>query len=435
MLSNILSYDFRYAMLNQLWRLISGPLLLLLIPAFLTSQEQGYWFTFTALAALVIFADMGFSTILLQFTAHEFSHLKFNNDKTLSGDQYHLERITSLFFFSLKWAGFMAFAILPVVLLIGYFLFNKKEDSINWLMPWIIYCTASFLVFLNSIILAFIEGCNSVGDVQKIRLYTSLITILSTVLFILNGAGLYALAFSLCAGGLSSFLIIYFRYYALFSQLLKLREMIKEPKWWSEIKPLLWRYAISWASGYFMISIFTPLAFEYYDSVTAGKVGLSLAIITAVFSIANVWMVIITPKINMLVAHGEAVELRKIFRIGLWSSLITYTIGITILILAATFLQDKIPLLKKLLSTTTLLGFSIAWLCQLIINSLAIYMRAHKKEPLMLISFLLGLYIFTSTLIIVKTLSSEYIYLGFLSAYLWGLPWSIHIFKKSRKKG
>ena len=340
-------------MLNQLWRLISGPLLLLLIPAFLTSQEQGYWFTFTALAALVIFADMGFSTILLQFTAHEFSHLKFNNDKTLSGDQYHLERITSLFFFSLKWAGFMAFAILPVVLLIGYFLFNKKEDSINWLMPWIIYCTASFLVFLNSIILAFIEGCNSVGDVQKIRLYTSLITILSTVLFILNGAGLYALAFSLCAGGLSSFLIIYFRYYALFSQLLKLREMIKEPKWWSEIKPLLWRYAISWASGYFMISIFTPLAFEYYDSVTAGKVGLSLAIITAVFSIANVWMVIITPKINMLVAHGEAVELRKIFRIGLWSSLITYTIGITILILAATFLQDKIPLLKKLLSTTT----------------------------------------------------------------------------------
>ena len=422
-------------MLNQLWRLISGPLLLLLIPAFLTSQEQGYWFTFTALAALVIFADMGFSTILLQFTAHEFSHLKFNNDKTLSGDQYHLERITSLFFFSLKWAGFMAFAILPVVLLIGYFLFNKKEDSINWLMPWIIYCTASFLVFLNSIILAFIEGCNSVGDVQKIRLYTSLITILSTVLFILNGAGLYALAFSLCAGGLSSFLIIYFRYYALFSQLLKLREMIKEPKWWSEIKPLLWRYAISWASGYFMISIFTPLAFEYYDSVTAGKVGLSLAIITAVFSIANVWMVIITPKINMLVAHGEAVELRKIFRIGLWSSLITYTIGITILILATTFLQDKIPLLKKLLSTTTLLGFSIAWLCQLIINSLAIYMRAHKKEPLMLISFLLGLYIFTSTLIIVKTLSSEYIYLGFLSAYLWGLPWSIHIFKKSRKKG
>jgi hypothetical protein len=86
----IFSYDFRHTALNQIWRLFSGPALLILIPLYLTAEVQGYWYTFISLAALAVFADMGFSTILLQFSAHEFAHLKFNSDKTIFGSENSL---------------------------------------------------------------------------------------------------------------------------------------------------------------------------------------------------------------------------------------------------------------------------------------------------------------------------------------------------------
>ncbi len=77
-----------------LWRLFSGPALLILIPLYLSAEAQGYWYTFVSLAALAIFADMGFSTILLQFSAHEFPYLKFESDKTLSETFREIGNIT-----------------------------------------------------------------------------------------------------------------------------------------------------------------------------------------------------------------------------------------------------------------------------------------------------------------------------------------------------
>jgi hypothetical protein len=86
--------------INQLYRLISGPLMLLFIPLYLTQIEQGYWYTFTSVAALAVFADLGFSNIILQFAAHEFAFLKFNSDETISGDEIHLRKLADFFRFS-----------------------------------------------------------------------------------------------------------------------------------------------------------------------------------------------------------------------------------------------------------------------------------------------------------------------------------------------
>lgn len=79
----IFDHDFRNTAINQLWRLLSGPALLILVPLYLSSEAQGYWYTFISMAALAVFADMGFSAVLLLFASHEFAHLKFNNQKEL----------------------------------------------------------------------------------------------------------------------------------------------------------------------------------------------------------------------------------------------------------------------------------------------------------------------------------------------------------------
>lgn len=429
----LLNSDFRHTIINQLWKLFSGPLMLVLLPLYLTAEAQGYWYTFISLAALAIFADMGFSSVLIMFSAHEFAHLKFNNDKTLVGDEHYLIRLATLWKFSLKWSTIMATIFFPLVLLLGYFILDEKTTELNWKLAWIIYGLASVFVFCNSMILSFIEGCNSVGEVQKIRFQVSVITVTITILLLIIGSDLYALSCALLAGALSGSAIVILKYRALFLQLSHLAKNHTHP-WWRETIPLIWRYALSWISGYFIFSIFTPLAFHYYGAIQAGQVGLSLSACMAIFGIANIWLTIITPKINIAVAQHDHLYINKIFRLSFCMAIATYTIGFFLLLLILYILKDKPSFTERLLPIEPLLMMGTGWLLQIAINSMAIYIRAHKQEPLVFASILNGLYVATITLLTVTYLPLEYLFIGFLSAYIITLPWVCRVFNRYRRR-
>lgn len=431
MIKTIFSYDFRHTAINQIWKILSGPLLLLLIPIYLTPESQGYWYTFVNLAALVVFADLGFSTIILQFSAHEFANLTFSDKTTLIGNKKNLARLGSLLRFSLKWSTSMALGVFPFIIIIGYFILNEKESLVDWKTPWFIYAMASVFVFVNSIILSFIEGCNSVGNVQRIRFHISLINISTTLLLLIFNAQLYALAFSLLIGAASGMIIIMYRYGIMLNQLYQASNNIVNT-WKKEIMPLMWRYAVSWISGYFIFSIFTPIAFHYYGVIEAGKVGFSIAVCTAIFGVANIWMIIIIPRINILVAHKNYKELDLLFKTHLNYSIITYLISIAVLFLLITIF-DNILIAERLVSPISLLTITLGWFFQIIINSYAIYMRAHKIEPLFIVSLLAAVYTTITTLILSVYFKFDYFFIGFLSSYIIITPLVIFIFKKFKK--
>lgn len=432
MLKTLLSYDFRHTAVSQLWRLFSGPILLILIPLYLTAEVQGYWYTFVSLAALAVFADMGFSTIVLQFSAHEFAYLKFNSDKIISGSEEHLKRLGTLLRFAIKWSLGVGLVAFPIILVIGFFIINQKETEINWIIPWIIYSLASLFVFINSMLLSFIEGCDSVGDAQKIRFVISFSSVLSTVILLIFGTELYALVISLFIGALTGIIVILKRYYRMLIQLYTIG--LKEfHDWKSEVFPLIGKYAISWISGYFIFYIFTPIAFSYKGVAESGQVGLTIAVFTAIFGISNIWMTIIIPKINMLVSQRDYETLDIIFKKHLALSILTYILGVITLFLIVLFLKDYVPFDERLVSPFSLGIISVGWLFQIIINSLALYIRAHKVEPLVIPSFLSGIYISFTTLIVALYFPFEYFFIGFLSSYIFGLPWVLIIFKKYQK--
>ena len=433
MIKIIFNHDFRHTALNQLWRLVSGPALLILIPFYLSAEMQGYWYTFVSLAALAIFADMGFSSILLQFSAHEFAHLKFESDKTLSGNHLHLVRIASLLRFAIKWSIAIGVIAFPIILLIGFILLKQQSTTVHWILPWIIYGIASIFVFINSMLLSFIEGCNSVGEVQKIRFLISFMGVISTIIFLMLGFNLYALAVSLFIGALSGTILIGYRYGGMLKQLYVL-DSKSSYNWKNELLPLIGRYAISWASGYFIFYIFTPIAFHYYGAVEAGKAGLSIAICTAIFGISNIWITIIIPKINILVAQKEYTTLNLIFKKHLIFAIATYCLGIISLFILILFLGQSLPFADRLVSPFALVIIAIGWLMQIVINSLAIYIRAHKEEPFAIPSFLSAIYITSTTWLIALYLPFEYFFIPFLSSYFLGIPWAIMLFRKYKKR-
>ena len=65
--------------LNYIIKLILNPIIVISVPIFLDESTQGYWYTFGSIAALTSFADLGFTSIMTQYAAHEFTYLQFGN--------------------------------------------------------------------------------------------------------------------------------------------------------------------------------------------------------------------------------------------------------------------------------------------------------------------------------------------------------------------
>lgn len=406
---------------------------MLVLPLYLTAETQGYWFTFMSLAALAVLGDLGFTVIILQWSAHEFANLTFDENQRFCGSASGLARISSLFVFSINRSILMALIAFPIVFIIGFVVLDRNETSIGWHFPWLIYSATSVLIFLNNVTLSFFEGCNSVAKIQKLRFYIAVVSSVTTIAGVISGVGLYALAFGLLLSAVIGAVLIFSNYSSAIKQMLALHRLCDHP-WKKELVPLLLRYAISWASGYFIFQIFTPAAFYFYGANEAGKVGLSFSAIVAIYSISNIWMTIIIPSMNICVAEGNYLKLNFLFKRNLKLAMLTYISGVSVLIICLVRFADFYGIGDRFVGLPALLVIVIAWFLQMIISAWAVYIRAHKQEPLVKASFVWALYTTVITLLIAINLPFKYFFYGFLSGYTLVVPWFYYIFKRYKRE-
>lgn len=424
--------DVKATLMNQIYRVFAGPVLLLFIPIYLNTIEQGYWYTFTSLAALAVFADLGFTNIILQFAAHEFAFLRFNENGTINGDAEHLGKLSSFFLFSLKWLVKIVMIVFPIIIFGGYCFLSSKNEHINWEGAWIIYSVSSAFTFVNSIILSFFEGCNSVRKVQSIRLILAICNSLCSIFSLYIGLNLYALALSLLLSSIVGQYLIFNNFRIVISQLLNCAKEYYYD-WKPQFIALIWRYAISWCSGYLILQTYTPIAFHFYGPEFAGKVGISMAMWTAGFSISTSWLTAVTPRMNMLIAERKWKELDVVFGKSVRKAMFTMVCGGVAFLLVDFIFQNDIKLLKRIVSIDGMIILFLCWLKQLYVNSVAIYLRSHKKEPMVKLSVVSAIYISVSTLLCAMHLKEDFLFLGLLSAGIFGIPYTLYLLKKERK--
>ena len=425
--------DVIFTLLNSLWKIISGPVTLIFIPLFLTSQTQGFWYTFISLSALSIFADLGFTTIVTQFSAHEYAHIKFNQQTALfEGDEIAIKRIGSLLRFVVKWSLSVVAIGFPVILVLGFIIFRNKSDQIDWALPWCIFVFSSGLNFITGTILAFFEGCGQIAAIEKNKFIGSIASTIVILTFLYLGFNLYALAFTYVISTTINITLLYFRFGKLASQIIKASKGFII-NWKADFLQLIWKYAISWSSGYFIFQIYTPLIFQFHGAVEAGKVGITIALVTAAYSIANVWIYVANPKLNMFASLGDWAGMDKLILKSITLSVSTFILA-GIVILSGMHFLSGYPIAHRFLGIIPMSSLFIAWTLLIIIYGLAVYLRAHKKEPLVLLSILSAVYIVITTFLIVKYMAPQYLFLGFLTAQIWGLPVTIFLFIKKRKE-
>ena len=104
-----------YGVIAKIWTMFAGPISLLLIATRFSATVQGYYYSFTSLLMLQSIFELGLSTVIIQFTSHEWSLLDMDERGNVTGKPEAMSRLASLGKFSLLWFGIAGIVLIAVL--------------------------------------------------------------------------------------------------------------------------------------------------------------------------------------------------------------------------------------------------------------------------------------------------------------------------------
>ena len=365
----------------------------LLILRFLSPVEQGYYYTLLSAVSLQVVFELGFSFVVLQMAAHECAHLTLHADGRIEGDATAHARLASILQKTLRWylvAAVILCASLPPV---GAYFFSRHAHAtspvamgpvatpVAWQGPLVVAVSATAVLFLLNPFFSFLEGCGLVWQVGRMRFGQALLGVAMSWGAFLGHHGLYspgmvnlgysAVAVMFLAGRRRLWLGL-------------LRHTVGEHavSWRREIWPFQWKIAVTWLSVYLGMSIFTPVLFAYRGPADAGRLGMSLSIATYMWTLVLAWMSTKATPFGQMIARGEFDRLDQLFFRTLWQSLAVLTIITGSCEAGLIGLGRLYPNVAARIVSPGVFALILATtLAVYVIQSLAVYLRAHKSEP------------------------------------------------------
>ena len=405
-----------FSIAGKIWLLGSGVVTTLLIAKFFTPDLQGYYYTFNAVLVFQVFAELGLTTVITSFASHEWSKIKLQQNGQVSGDAEAISRLTSLGRFSFKWY-LVAGTVMALVLIVGGFIFfgTRPTQVASWREPWVVLCIVTAINLFLMPVWALLEGCDQVVNIYKFRFVQYFASSLAAWLSICYGAGLWVASISGATGLLAMMILVGHRYRVFLTNFLLRKPAGSRLSWREDILPMQWRVGLSWIGGYFTFALFTPILFYYHGAVVAGQMGMTWAFVNALMILASAWTAPKAPSFGILIAQRKYTELDRMFGkltfavIGLT---VAGAIGVWSLVFLLNFLNY--PLASRLLTPSTTACLLIASIFYSVGLPMSAYLRAHKKEPLMMLSIANG--VFTAILVVIlgKSYAASGVALGYL---------------------
>jgi len=423
-----------FGAMGRMWGVISGPITALFIAAKFTPHLQGYYYTFWNLLALQVFVELGLGIVITQFASHEWSKLKMDRDGYLTGQSDALSKLSSLGRITLKW--YMAGGVIVAVGLgIGGYIFfsGSAQGDFAWTAPWLALCLLTGLNICLLPIWSFLEGCNQVVNLYRYRFFQAVCTSFFVWMAILLGAGLWTASVSVIVTLVCAVIFLWMKYRNFLKSIFGAHTTGARIKWKEEIFPMQWRIALSYISGYFTFSLFTPVLFKFHGPIVAGQMGMTWSIIGFAGMIPGVWLIPKIPQFGMLIAQKDYHYLdQSFYRITKIFTAVTIMAAVSIWSLIYILNVLKMPIANRLLSPMPTAIFLVAQVIMMMSMPFSVYLRAHKKEPLLFPSVMLGMLIGASTIILGRSCSVMGIAIGYLLATSLVIPLIIFIWHRCR---
>ena len=392
----------------QMTRLVTGPITMALVLRYLTPEIQGYFYAFAGVAAMQIFLEMGFSQNILQFASHEFARLRFTPAQTVEGDPVAKSRLISLGRLAFGYYAVAAVIVLFAIGIGGHVFFTisdhhavarlgaaavenaalaaKSHHAVAWQGAWwMIAVTAALSLAINPA-WSLLNGCNQVAVVAKVSFWAALASFAVNAVALIAGAGIYASAIGSVFSLLLSVGYLALRWKPFLAQFLE-HPRHGQVSWAREIWPFQWRIAVSWMSGYFIFDIINPIAFYFCGPVAAGQLGMSLQLVRMIYNVAMAWIYTKAPRFGMLIAAKAWQEMDSLWRRSTIQAFIFCLLGMVSFLVAIPFIGHLLPRVPARLAPFGVNAWLAgAMLVQLLTSSMAMELRAHKREPYMWLS-------------------------------------------------
>jgi O-antigen/teichoic acid export membrane protein len=148
-----------------------------------------------------------------------------------------------------------------------------------------------------------------------------------------------------------------------------------------------WRLGVSALVTYFLNSLYNPVMFRYHGAEVAGQMGMTLQMLTGLSVIAMSWITTKVPSFGALIAMKRYTELDEVWRRVSLISLGIILGGAVVFLLAVCVIKGTgIALSRRILDPLPTGVFLAATIIAQFVQCLVAYLRAHRREPIMLAS-------------------------------------------------
>jgi hypothetical protein len=304
---------------------------------------------------------------------------------------------------------------------------------VSWIGPWVAAALAVSATFLLTPLFSFLEGCNQVRQVARLRMFQALIVLAISWAAIASGHGLYACAL-VNLGWIAAGAAFLFKRRGLLLFLLRYSSSENAVSWRDEIWPFQWKIAISWLCSYFTMQVFTPILFVFRGPEAAGRMGLTLSVVGYLPIVALCWM---TPKaapFGQLVKCGRLPELDALFFKTFKQSLALISLMAGLCLLAVIGVQYALPKIAARMETPAIfILLLLAAMGSFAVQSMAVYLRSFKREPYLVQSVTVAGLTLVGILFAAPRWGSAAVSILYFSfSGVLGLLWAAAIFRTSR---
>lgn len=381
-----------FALLLRCWQTAAGAVSLIMITAFFSADLQGFYYTFSSLLGLQAFVELGLYIVVLVLASQEWSKLSLDDSRRIVGDAIAASRLASLVRFVAKWY-FVASAVFAFgVGIAGHaFLSGSGNTHVEWGWPWwTVVALATCQLWLMPV-LTLLEGCNQVAEINRFRFFQAFAESLALWCLLIAGAGLWAASGPLAVKVISSVAFLSIRYRRFFASLWAF-PISDSIDWKRDIWPMQWRLAAQGAVNYLVFSLFTPLMFKFHGPAVAGRMGMTLQIISVIQMISVIWVQTKLPSFGMLAAQRNFAELDKVWLRAAKISFLVQVVGsISAMSVLFAIHELELDIATRVLDIFPTALFLVAFTLFQIPGYQAAYLRAHAKEPFTMLGVFGGL--------------------------------------------
>ena len=383
-----------FTLLTRAWQTVSGAVTLVLIAYFFSPDVQGFYYTFSSLLALQAFVELGLYIVIVNRASHEWSKLRLDDAGAVAGDAAALSRLGSLVRFIARWYTVVSLLFVFGLGIAGHVFFSEsRSTNVAWEAPWTTVVALAAVQLWLMPFLSLLEGCNQVVAVNRFRFAQAVVEALAMWLLFAAGAELWVVAGSLAVRVLGTLWFLGHGYGRFFRSALQVRSQ-ERIRWREEVWPMQWRLAAQLVVNAIAFSLFTPVMFHFYGAEVAGQTGMTLQIIGVVTTMAHAWVETKVPHFGALVVRRDYAELDRIW----WqASKLSYgfAVAASLVIWLVVLALDwtGVEFASRILGPLPTALFLIAYGLTHVTHFQGLYLRAHAREPFLMLGVLGGLLI------------------------------------------